>query len=146
MLMSREDGGRELAGGCGLQDTPPHAQGPDHTSSSSLVRGGPLPLYPTHPTLGPASFQQGGEKQMVSSPQSGWVPPPWGGESPGVPTSPGLRLFHGLVWKDTCGAEARSWDHTAGAMRHTPAPRPDTHRCLTRRVLYGGPFPPGKKI
>ena len=49
-------------------------------------------------------------------------PPPWNDERPGVPTSPGLRLFHGLVWKDACGAEARSWGHTAGAMQHAQPP------------------------
>lgn len=146
VLVNCEDGGRELAGDCGLWGAPPHTRGPDHTSSSSLVGGDPLPLYLTHPTLRPASYQQGSEKQMVSSPQSGWSPPPWDDERPGIPTSPGLRLFHGLVWKDACGAEARSCDHTAGAMRHAPASRADTHRCLTRCVLHGGPFPLGKEI
>ena len=79
-------------------------------------------------------------------------PPPWNDERPGVPTSPGLRLFHGLVWKDACGAEARSWGSSKVLGPHSwgdaarPAPRADTHRCLTRRVLHGGSFPPGKEI
>lgn len=44
--------------------------------------GGAPPALSHTPYSRPAPYQQGSEKQMVSSPQSGWSPPPWDDERP----------------------------------------------------------------